>query len=90
VCNQMNGKGKMTWPDGREYDGEFVDGRKSSNGRFNWPDGRYYIGPWKNGLQDGIGNFYFTNGSSKAGEWKVGKLTKWLTGSESQNGTDID
>lgn len=47
--NKMEGSGVFTWPDGRKYDGEYIDDKKEGNGIFFWPDGRKYEGGWKNG-----------------------------------------
>lgn len=47
--NKMEGSGIFTWPDGRKYDGEYIDDKKEGNGIFYWPDGRKYEGGWKNG-----------------------------------------
>jgi hypothetical protein len=38
--NKMEGSGLFTWPDGRRYDGEYVDDKKEGEGSFYWPDGR--------------------------------------------------
>ena len=38
--NKMEGSGVFTWPDGRKYDGEYIDDKKEGNGIFFWPDGR--------------------------------------------------
>ena len=45
----MEGSGIFTWPDGRRYDGEYIDDKKEGNGIFFCPDGRKYEGGWKNG-----------------------------------------
>ena len=42
----MHGKGTFTWPDGRRFVGEYIDGIKEGNGVFTWPDGRVYDGGW--------------------------------------------
>ena len=47
--NKMEGSGVFTWPDGRKYDGEYIDDKKEGNGIFFWPDGSKYEGGWKNG-----------------------------------------
>ena len=47
--NKMEGRGVFTWPDGRRYEGEYVDDKKEGQGVFYWPDGRKYEGGWKNG-----------------------------------------
>lgn len=45
----MNGKGHLKWPDGREYDGQFLDDKRHGEGTFTWKDGRQYTGSWKEG-----------------------------------------
>ena len=45
------------WPDGRRYEGQYVDDKKEGNGTFYWSDGRKYQGMWKNGKQDGKGEY---------------------------------
>ena len=32
----MHGKGELIWPDGRRYDGEYVDDKKQGYGIFEW------------------------------------------------------
>ena len=53
----MEGRGYFIWPDGRRYDGEYLEDKKYGVGTFYWPDGRKYIGHWKNGKQHGDGTF---------------------------------
>jgi hypothetical protein len=36
----MHGKGKITWPDSRFYDGEYEEDKKHGEGVFEWADGR--------------------------------------------------
>jgi len=36
----MHGRGVFTWPDGRKYEGEYVEDKKEGQGVFYWPDGR--------------------------------------------------
>ena len=51
----MNGKGKLNWPDGRSYEGDFIDDNKEGEGHFIWPDTkdptkfRSYSGAWADG-----------------------------------------
>lgn len=42
----MEGYGLFTWPDGRRYEGSYVDDKKAGQGNFFWPDGRKYEGGW--------------------------------------------
>lgn len=40
----MHGKGIFRWPDGRVYEGDYVDDKKEGLGKVIWPDGRIYEG----------------------------------------------
>jgi hypothetical protein len=72
----MHGKGKLSLPDGRVYDGDYVLDKKEGFGTFTWPDGRKYAGGWKNGKQHGQG-VYIQNEVEKRGEWIEGKRVRW-------------
>ena len=48
ICKQI-GWGKTIWPDGRIYEGGYLEDKKSGFGKFTWPNGREYTGEWKNG-----------------------------------------
>lgn len=45
----MHGQGHYKWPDGRQYEGRYVDDKKDGYGIYNYPDGRCYKGMWKDG-----------------------------------------
>ena len=45
----MHGKGKIVWPDGRQYEGDYLDDKKHGFGVFIWADGRKYEGQWERG-----------------------------------------
>jgi len=54
----MHGKGVFNWPDGKKYDGEYLQDKKHGYGIFSWyiisflicrPDGKIYKGMWANG-----------------------------------------
>lgn len=45
----MNGKGTFKLPDGRMYQGEYLNDRKHGKGVFIYPDGRRREGVWHNG-----------------------------------------
>jgi len=40
----MHGKGVFSWPDGRKYEGEYLEDKKHGYGMFRWNDGRVYEG----------------------------------------------
>jgi hypothetical protein len=42
----MHGKGVFKWPDGRVYEGDYVNDKKHGIGKVTWPDGRVYEGEW--------------------------------------------
>jgi len=45
----MNGKGLFTWPNGKKYEGEFLNDKRHGFGKFYWPDGRTYEGEFFKG-----------------------------------------
>jgi hypothetical protein len=81
----MHGYGVFTWPDGRRYEGEYVDDKKQGRGMFQWSDGRKYIGGWYNGKQHGKGTYVSVNGNQRQGEWHLGKRLKWAGDSSKQS-----
>jgi hypothetical protein len=38
----MHGKGTFSWPDGRKYEGEYINDKKHGFGTFTFKDGRIY------------------------------------------------
>lgn len=34
--NKMEGEGVFKWPDGRKYEGHYVDDKKEGHGTFHW------------------------------------------------------
>ena len=42
----MEGFGKLSWPDGVEYRGQFSGDRFHGQGEYRYGDGRIYIGGW--------------------------------------------
>jgi hypothetical protein len=40
----MHGKGLFQWPDGKKYDGEYVNDQKHGFGIMHWPDRKVYKG----------------------------------------------
>lgn len=74
----MHGKGHLSWPDGREYKGEFFEDKRHGFGEFLWKDGRKYTGEWQMGKQHGVGVMQNNAGDKgRKGEWQDGKRTKW-------------
>ena len=75
-----NGQGTHTWPNGREYVGEFRAGVPDGRGTLTLSNGEKYVGEFKNGLVSGQVTYVWADGSTKSGIWKDGKFVKWTTG----------
>ena len=74
----MHGQGVYKWPDGRIYEGNYMDDKKEGFGVYTYPDGRCYKGLWHNGKQHGEGIFISPEGVERKGEWSNGKRVCWL------------
>ena len=78
--NKANGKGKLIYPQGDYYEGDFVDGKIEGFGHYvNKLTCISYIGDWKNDLQDGYGTEKWNNQTEYQGQYREGK--KWGKGS---------
>lgn len=87
VENLFQGKGKLSFKDGRVYSGDFVENKKHGNGTMVFPNGNKYIGGWREDMQHGIGVFINgEDGSKKQGEWSNGKRKAWLSNPISMGG----
>lgn len=75
---KSNFLGKLTWPDGRIYEGEYKDDKKDGQGTFIWADNRKYIGGWKEGRQHGQGKYITATGKVQVGIWVEGKRKSWI------------
>ena len=74
IKNELpNGKGSVSYHDGRKYDGEFKSGKYHGLGTWTSSDsdGFKYVGEFKDGEEHGWGIFT-TNGIKYDGEWKNG------------------
>ena len=47
----------MKWADGREYYGQFKDGKEDGEGTFRYANGNMYIGKFKEGKMNGFAIF---------------------------------
>ena len=68
-----NCKGTETWENGRQYIGEYRDGKSHVQVIMIHPEGAKYTGQWKNGLPDGKGIETWPEGTKYFGQWKEGK-----------------
>ena len=70
---QINGKGTLTYPSGRNYNGEWENGVFHGQGTYTSPDVSTYVGKWKDGKRDGQGTLTYPSGRNYDGVWKNGK-----------------
>jgi hypothetical protein len=75
---KMHYRGIYSWPDGRKYEGEYLDDKKDGFGIFTFADGKKYEGYWVDGKQHGIGRYTSLDGSVRWGKWENGKRKEWI------------
>jgi len=68
--------GRILFPDGIKYEGDFLDWKPNGKGRQIFPDGEKYEGGFKDGLYHGGGTYFRKNGHSMCGDWKDNKPSK--------------
>ena len=67
----MQGFGKLSWPDGVEYVGQFSNDKFQGQGQYKFDDGKIYVGGWNEGKQHGEGKLISGN-KVKIGRWLFG------------------
>ena len=60
---------KYTWPDGRVYEGDWLQDKRTGKGKMTWPDGSIYEGDWLDGEMNGKGKFTFASGRIYEGDF---------------------
>ena len=68
--NCKDGIGTIVYPDGRQYGGEFHNGKINGKGTMTWSDKKKYYGYWKDGRAEGQGLMTWPDGHKYIGEWK--------------------
>ena len=53
----MHGKGRMVWPDGRSYFGDFYLDQRQGYGEYFFNDGSNYKGEFVDNKYHGVGTF---------------------------------
>jgi hypothetical protein len=69
------GKGKLKWPNGDVYEGDFVNGDRTGKGKYTWSNGDVYEGDFVKGDRTGKGNFTYTDGDVYEGDYVNGDQT---------------
>lgn len=71
---RMSGHGKLTYPDGRVYIGQWDRGMRQGRGELIHPDGWIFSGEWGEGLINGVGSLTYSDGWEYSGTWERGKM----------------
>lgn len=66
------GQAGYRWPDGRTYEGNWVDGLPEGIGTESRPDGEIYKGTFQSGLRDGHGELTLPDGRRYVGDFSEG------------------
>ena len=53
----------MAYPNGEEYEGNYINGVKSRNGVFIYKNSDKYVGDFRNNVREGYGKLYFADKS---------------------------
>ncbi|XP_046991299.1 alsin [Schistocerca americana] len=69
---KMQGSGKLVWPDGKTYVGQFQNNLQHGFGKLDIPAVSNYEGEWKDGLQNGYGVMRYACGDLYEGCFKDG------------------
>ena len=63
----------MIWPDGRKYEGAWLNELCHGEGEMLWPCGKYFQGTWKEGKMHGKGIYREKEGDKMVdSEWSMG------------------
>ena len=68
----FTGRAELTWPDGRTYRGDWLNGQPHGQGEDILPDGEHYDGDWRQGRRHGHGRLTLRDGSSFVGDFVNG------------------
>lgn len=66
-----DGYGRLTWPDGHWFQGEFVAGETLGLGRRAWPTGHAFSGMENKGAKHGLGIYTWPDGRRYEGEFRL-------------------
>lgn len=69
---RFTGTAEYRWPDGRTYDGEWLNGEPQGRGTETLPDGETYAGQWDGGMRHGLGELLGARGGLYQGEFHRG------------------
>lgn len=68
MSTDFHGQGILTFPDGRNYVGEFANGMLHGQGTLTFPNGSKYVGEFVNDMYHDQGTFNTADGNERVGE----------------------
>ena len=68
-----HGNGKLAWPNGDFYEGQFQNGLMHGKGKFTWANGDIYQGQYKDAQRHGWGKLSWANGDMYEGQFENGQ-----------------
>ena len=68
---QRDGYGRLTWPDGHWFQGEFIGGETCGLGRRYWTTGHAFSGMEHKGAKHGLGIYTWPDGRRYEGEFRL-------------------
>ena len=69
---QPHGKGRIVFPEGDHYEGDFYENTLTGEGVYTYTSGTVYRGHMINAIRNGYGESSFDNGTSYKGYWEDG------------------
>jgi hypothetical protein len=72
-AQNFSGKGRIKFPNGDVYEGDFNGGKMEGKGLLTSENGDRYHGQFKNGFKHGVGQFQAQAGERYAGTWLYNK-----------------
>lgn len=72
VNSRIEGKGKLSWPDGSSYEGDLHEGMRHGEGVYRKGE-VLYSGQWCMGQREGFGRLDYEGNAFYEGDWKAGK-----------------
>ena len=66
---KLTGHGKVNFPSGDKYEGDFVNAQSWGEGTYTWKTGRSQGGQWYNGKLNGKGHFEWPDGKKYTGDY---------------------
>ncbi|MFZ9955185.1 MAG: hypothetical protein ACO3E1_03590 [Flavobacteriales bacterium] len=71
--NCFTGSGTFKFPNGDQYDGQWLNGKPHGPGTYLFVSGDKYIGSFFQGKRSGFGTYIWIKGGKYAGNWKDDK-----------------